>query len=55
MPKKDPLQPRRCAELLEKRLTTTRAAVEKLLPTDIGQLTKAERALKSLKSSRQVD
>jgi ATP-dependent Clp protease ATP-binding subunit ClpC len=43
---------RRCGELLEKRLATTRAAVEKLLPTDIGQLAKAERALKDLGGQR---
>ena len=43
---------RRCAELIEKRLVTTRAAAEKFLPADIAQLTKAERALKSLGGQR---
>jgi ATP-dependent Clp protease ATP-binding subunit ClpA len=43
---------RRCAELLEKRLVTSRPATENLLPTDIGQLTRAERTLKQLGGQR---
>ncbi len=43
---------RRCAELIEKRLVGMRAAVEKLLSTDIGQVTKADRALTELGGQR---
>jgi len=43
---------RRCAELIEKRLVNTRAATEKLLPGDIGQLTKAERSLNAVGGQR---
>jgi ATP-dependent Clp protease ATP-binding subunit ClpC len=43
---------RRCAECLEKRLTQTKQATEKHLPTDIALLSKAERAVKSLVAAR---
>ncbi len=43
---------RRCAEFIEKRLVNTRAAVERLLPEDIGQLTKAQRALEEMGGQR---
>jgi ATP-dependent Clp protease ATP-binding subunit ClpC len=43
---------RRCAELIETRLVNTRAAVERLLPEDIGLMTKAERALNALGGNR---
>jgi ATP-dependent Clp protease ATP-binding subunit ClpC len=43
---------RRCAELLEKRLVNTRAAAEKLLPTEINLLGKAEAELKDLGGRR---
>lgn len=39
---------RRCAELIEKRLTAEPEAAEEQLPTDIGLLTSAERRLKTL-------
>lgn len=43
---------RRCAELIEKRLVNSRAACEKLLPTEIGLLGKAEAELKDLGGQR---
>jgi ATP-dependent Clp protease ATP-binding subunit ClpC len=48
----DPDVTRRCAESLENRLVAARAAVEKLLPTDIALLTQAERSLKQLGGQR---
>jgi ATP-dependent Clp protease ATP-binding subunit ClpC len=43
---------RRSAELIEKRLVSSRAACEKLLPTEIGLLVKAEAELKDLGGQR---
>jgi ATP-dependent Clp protease ATP-binding subunit ClpA len=43
---------RRSAELIEKRLVSSRAAWEKLLPTEIGLLAKAEAELKDLGGQR---
>jgi ATP-dependent Clp protease ATP-binding subunit ClpC len=43
---------RRCAEILERRLESNGAVIEKHLPSEIGLLSKAERSLKALGGQR---